>query len=265
MSFIPKITEPETNWPFSLGIFGVPKIGKTTVVADLTVNFLPGESVIMCLDEQNPYKQVKSSYVEFDKLSKAHEWLNQIIKSGEKIKMLIVDHMTKVDEWSEMYATVKYMHSVQGKKFNRDPNGKVLPVEDWQTVWDIGQGHGYRFSRQAVMEFKAKCHEAAEHVIFLGHLKDKEITNVEGQTLRIEKKLALTGKLSSMFPAYINGIAHMYADGNQRFLDFEASKKSVLGATLKHLNGQILISESNEEGEVTVYWDKIFPPQHTKK
>ena len=260
MSFIPGITEPTTKNPKSLVIASAPKAGKSTVAADFTVNFAPGESTICCLDEQDPYSQLKASFVQHEKLSEAEEWLDKIIESKQKIKYLFVDHLTKIDELSELMGTVEYMQTPQGKSFNRDRKGNIVSPnsKDWRSVHELANGAGYRFSRAVMMRFKAKCHQAAEHVIFFVHLKDKDIVNAEGQTLRIEKKISLTGKLSTIIPAYVNGVCYMYADGNKRYLDFQASEKSALGATLPHLNGQILLSERLEDGTIKTYWENIF-------
>jgi len=265
MSFIPKIEEASTQNPKTLLVVSVPKGGKSTIAADFTVNFAPGESTIVSLDEQAPYDQLKCSSVQFEKFSEAEAWLDKVIESGEKINYLFVDHFTKIDELSELVGTVEYMQTNQGKSFNRDRKGNMLSPKskDWKSVHELPNGAGYRHSRAVVMRFKSKCEQASNHTIFFAHLKDKEIVNVEGQTLRIEKKIYVTGKLGTIIPAYVNGVCYMYPDGNKRYLDFEASEKAALGATLPHLSGQILISEM-VDGKLKTYWEKIFLDKKSK-
>jgi hypothetical protein len=51
----------------------------------------------------------------------------------------------------------------------------------------------------------------------------------------------------------------LYRKGNQNILSFKTTDDVGCGARPDHLkNVEIVISEINEEGEITTHWDKVF-------
>jgi len=97
----------------------------------------------------------------------------------------------------------------------------------------------------------------SEYVILCGHTKEKTI-NKEGKELS-ENSLDLSGKLERIVSAKADAIGYLYREGNKNFLDFNGGGDCIVEARPKHLRNQtILIGESNDKGEITTYWDKIY-------
>lgn len=270
---IAEIKEIERVDPKSIIISSIPKTGKSTIADDFTVNFKPGESTIYCVDYNDPYKYLKASYLQFDNPIAFEKQLDEDIESGEKIPYLFMDNYTVLDDWSSIVGTYEYMQMPQGKAFNvkKDPKTKQ-PIRDvktgsfvrlkhtdkeWENVHTLPQGAGYRFSREVMMRWKSKLEKISDHLIIFVHVKDKDIYNAQGEIQEVTKVISLTGKLSNILPAYVNGIAHMYADGNNRYLDWSSSNKVQAGSTCKHLEGKMLISEM-QDGELVTHWDKVY-------
>ena len=69
----------------------------------------------------------------------------------------------------------------------------------------------------------------------------------------------LTGKIKSLICANADAIGYMFRKGNKTILSFKTNEETTCGARPEHLrNEEIVISEMNEKGELTLHWDKIY-------
>ena len=55
---------------------------------------------------------------------------------------------------------------------------------------------------------------------------------------------------------------YIYRKKNETIISFEGGENTIKEARAPHLRGKnIVIADSNEDNEVSVYWDKIFLPE----
>ena len=96
-----------------------------------------------------------------------------------------------------------------------------------------------------------------KYFILLGHTKDK-IINKQGKELS-ENSLDLAGKLERIICADADALGYVYRNKNQTIINFNGGGDFIVEARPAHLRGkEIVIAESDENGKITTYWDKIF-------
>lgn len=74
-----------------------------------------------------------------------------------------------------------------------------------------------------------------------------------------ERSLDLTGKSSPILCSQVDAIGYLRRDENKTIIDFETSDSLLCGARSPHLKGQqITVAESDENGNLSINWNKIF-------
>lgn len=237
-------TEPRKavrNNPKELVIFGKPKCGKTTTAAELTRS---GKWLLLELEDGG------ADFVEATTLqANSYEEIQEIGKAIKEAKFpyegIIVDTVTKLEELALPLAAKLYKESPMGVNWMGDD------------VRKLPKGSGYLYLRQAYFKLIDFIRKWADHIIFLGHLSDKQIDKA-GEEVS-SKELDLTGKISSLMCARADAIAYCYRFENQTILNFRSSESVVCGARADHLKGQeIVIAESDDKGNMEFHWDKVF-------
>lgn len=239
--------------PGSLFIYAAPKVGKTTIVAQL-----PNSLLIELEPEGADY--VEANVISAKSPKEFEDILAAILAAGCPYTYLVIDTATKLDEWSELVGTMNYMEKGQGQKFNRDRAGnKMTPADQrFETVHSLGNGYGYAHSRDVMDKWYKMVSKCAKHVIWLAHIKDKFIeAKKSGDTVETTD-INLTGKVKGMYCSRVSGVAYMYRRDNKAYLNFDNENSIACGNRVAHLNGQIEISERNEDLSVTTHWDRIF-------
>jgi len=242
-------------------IYSVPKAGKTNIVAQLK------NHLILEL-EPGGADYIEGRVQEIYKASEFNEVLNLIKNSETKVcEFLIIDTVTKLDEWSEIVGTYNYMNKPQGKKFNRVgevETGAVIYHTDpkFETVHDLGQGYGYKHSREAMTTWYDKLLELISldkvtYVILLAHVKDKLVESRNGDSVE-SIDINLTGKVKSIYSSRVDAVGHFYREDGKGYLSYNNEYKVVCGGRCPHLDGSILISEKMEDKSIKTYWDKIY-------
>lgn len=243
-------------------IFSKPKQGKTTI--------LSGLPELLLIDTEKGSDFIDGYKVQVENFKDLRELAGMIYTKGydteTKIytppyKYIAIDTLTRIDEWSEIEGTFKYMDKPQGKSFNRVNNvkggTKILDPNhpEFETVHEIGQGFGYRYSRETVINFFQSFNTLAPHIIYICHVKDKFMgTSASGAEI-LTKEINLTGKLKDIIASKVDTIAYGYREKNQFILNFSDDT----GSRSPHLSGKtIVISEKKEDGTIDFYWDKIF-------
>lgn len=240
-------------------IYSKPKQGKTAISSYLENSLI--------VDTEKGSDFVDAMKIQVSNFQELRETAGLIYSKGLKngiytppYKYLIVDTLTRVDEWSEIEGTFVYMEKPQGKKFNREggnPLAKKLDVNhpEFETVHEIGQGFGYKFSREVVVRFFDAFSNLAPHVIYNCHVKDKLVGLSSVGNEILTKEINLTGKLKDIIASKVDTIAYFYREGDKGYLSFAGDE----GTRSPHLSGQkILISEKLPNGVIATYWDKIF-------
>ena len=240
--------------PNTLLIYAPPKMGKTTIVAALE------DSLILEL-EIGGADYVEANAISISKASEFNKWLETITKAEKKPKYLIIDTLTKLDEWSEIVGTYNYMNKAQGKKFNRDEaTGATIYHTDsrFESCYELPNGSGYQHSRNQMIDWYDKIlSTGVKHIILLAHIKDKLVESKAGDTVEVSE-INLTGKVKSIITSRVDAVGYLRRKGKEAFLSFDNDYKAISGGRCSHLNGEILISEKQEDGSIKTFWDNIY-------
>ncbi len=245
------VEPPRSTEPRSMIIYSAPKTGKSSIVAQLP------DSLIIS-HEKNGMAAIKARYIEVFNPNDILPLLAQL-KGDDTIKYIVIDTVTQQDSWSEIVGTLEFQAKLQGKKWNV-LDSKRLPVShpSWDSVHSIGNGFGYKYSREVMVKWFKAAINTNKTVIFLAHIKDKFIESKSGDVVEAID-LNLTGKVKSIYSANVDAIAHLKRIGNKSYLNFESMGSSVSGSRYGYLQGSILIGESNPDTyELTTYWENVF-------
>ena len=249
---VPKeVGPPKSTEPHSVIIYSAPKAGKTAVCAQL-----PNSLIIE--HEVGGADAVSARAMYINSPNDITPLLAQL-KGDDTVKYLIIDTVTKWDEWSELVGTYAFTKKPQGKNWNVIDGKRVNHHHpSFETVHAMGQGFGYRYSRNVMTDWFKQAIATGKTVIFLAHIKDKFIEAKSGDVVEAID-LNLTGKVKSIYSSNVDTIAHLKRSGNKSHLVFENMGSAVSGSRYAYLKGSILIGESDAAGVLTTHWDSIFP------
>lgn len=244
--------------PESLILFGLPKCGKTTAVSELKdcllIDIEGGAGFVDALK-----MEVNRDFGPVAKYNWLKQVANKIKESGRPYKYVAIDTISYIDELSEWVGTWNYMNSPQGTSFNRvKVNG--IPVKggeflkpdnpDYQSVHNLPEGYGYRWSRQAMLEmFDITKHLGSVCTISVCHVLDKyvfsKLTNTEVRVM----DLSLTGRLKGIIARDVDAIGYVYNEDGKLMISFKGNEERTGGIRgNKHIQGY----------EGVLEWDKIF-------
>lgn len=244
------VVKSTTQNPRKLFIYSHPKIGKTSLVAQLP------NTLLLDLEDGSQYVDaIKINVKEIARKEKispleAFKLIINKIKSDEiTYDFVVIDTATSMEELAKQLGLEIYKSTPIGKNFKGDD------------VLTLPNGAGYGYLR---LGFE-KMYNALEGVytkglIILGHVKNASIQK-QGKDLSA-KDLALTGKLKLIVAADMDAVGYLYRhkETNQNILSFVTSEQDLAtGARPAHLRGkEFLISELDENGDLKTYWNKIF-------
>ena len=242
-------------------IYSVPKAGKTTIIAGL-----PNHLILEL--EPGGADYVEARVQQINKVSEFNDVLKAIRESPEKVcDYLIVDTITRLDDWSELAGTYNFMQKPQGKKFNREgekTDGKMIYHTDvrFETVHSLGQGYGYQHSRQVMIDWYNELQELltlgkATYIILVAHVKDKLVESRNGDSVETID-LNLTGKVKAIYASKVDAVGHFYRENGKGYISYDNEHKVVCGGRCPHLNGSIQVSEKLSDGAVNVNWENIY-------
>ncbi len=233
----------------SMVIYGKPKVGKTTSLSALPncliIDVEKGSSFIegMIVSPPEGYGPVSR-----------FKWLKELAKTikdaGRPYDFVAIDTLSQLDTDAEWVGTYNYMNSITGKKFNRDANGAQLsPTHpDYESVLTLGQGYGYRYTRDAIMDIYEHLKDLGKIcTIFVCHVADKMIAEKNGEQVMI-KDLALVGKTRDVIPRLCDAIGNVWNQDGKLMISFVGSNEKIGGVRAKHLLGY------NKE----LNWEEIF-------
>lgn len=233
------------NNPRFLIIYGRPKAGKTSCVAALDNNLIidleGGSEFLDCLSIQ-----ARSVSDLADIANAIRSKMKEV--NGYPYKYITLDNATRLEEICLSYAATLYKQQPQGKSWQGN-DVRLLP-----------QGAGYQYIRLAVRKVIDMFKELTENLILIGHTKDKLI-NKNGQDIT-EMSLDLVGKLGDIICGEADAVGFMYRKGNQTVVNFNSGDDTTKGARAPHLREQkIVLAESDDNNNLTFYWDKIYLPE----
>lgn len=230
----------ETQDPKNLIIFGLPKVGKTTVLSTLENNLI--------LDMEDGSDYVEALKIKVKTLSELKEVVKTIKAEGCPYKFITIDTITAVEEMAKPLAIKLYQDSpLYSDKYANVKDPAALP-----------NGSGWNFWREAIQMIVDLVATAAPNLIICGHVKDAAISeNVNGSL----KTLDLTGKISRILSAKSDAIAFVHRDDDSNLcLQFGTDGEVLTGARPKHLaNKDIIVAERNDDSSYTSHWERIYP------
>ena len=216
--------------PKNMIIYGAPKIGKTTVLSQL--------DNCLILDLEDGSDMVDALKVKANNLKELQAIGAAIMKEGRPYKYIAVDTISKLEEWCESYAKQIYMRTPMGKNFEKNNPGA--------SVLSLPNGAGYLYLRMAYKEWIDKLNKLADHVILVGHLKDKMLEK-KGKEVAV-KDLDLTGKIKQITCTNSDAIGYIYREGTDTMISFDSLDDIAAGTRCAHLKGKTMPLE----------WSKIF-------
>ena len=216
--------------PKNMVIYGPPKIGKTTALSQL--------DDCLIIDLEDGSDMVDALKVQVNDLSELTEVGKAIMKDGKPYKYIAIDTITKLEEWCEEDAKRIYMATPMGKNFEqKNPGASVLSLPN---------GAGYLYLRIAYKKWIDRLNRLADHVILVGHLKDKMLEK-KGKEVAA-KDLDLTGKIKSITCANADAIGYIYREDDETMVSFNSLDDVTAGSRCDHLKGQTMPLE----------WSNIF-------
>jgi hypothetical protein len=237
-----KKVEAAQKSPKNLIVFSKPKVGKTSLFAQLD------DCLILDLEHGTDYvdaMKIKASSVEEIK-----EIGEAIIEQGKPYKYIAVDTITALEEMCIPYAELIYSRTSMGKNWY----SKLKP--EYGSILNMPNGAGYPYLREAFTKIVEYIKTWAPRVILIGHIKDVMLEKAGADFNSMD--LDLTGKLKRITSSQSDAIGYLYRKGNQNILSFKTTDEVSCGARPEHLrNKEIVISEMTDKGLVT-NWDKVY-------
>ena len=236
-----KLPAISTN-PQYLILYGLPKAGKTSCLAQLENNLI--------IDLEGGSTFVDAMAIQCRTIGDLGEAAQAIRAKNTEVghnfyKHITIDNATRLEEICLSYAKQLYMITPTGKNYKGD-DVRTLP-----------NGSGYMYLRMAVRKVIDMFRNLCDNFILIGHTKEKMI-NKEGEELS-EMALDLVGKLGDIVCGEADAVGYVYRKKNETIISFEGGDNSVREARAPHLRGKkIVIAESDENNDIKVHWDKIY-------
>ena len=228
---LPKtIVKASRKSPKNMVIYGPPKIGKTTMLSRL--------DNCLIIDLEDGSDMVDALKVKVNNLGMLATIGKEIIQENRPYKYVAIDTISKLEEWCEVEGKRIYMKTPMGKNFEqKNPGASVLSLPN---------GAGYLYLRIAFKQWIDRLNLLADHVILVGHLKDKMLEK-KGKEVAV-KDLDLTGKIKQITCANADAIGYIYREDETTMISFNSLDDTVAGSRCDHLKGQTMPFE----------WNKIF-------
>ena len=216
--------------PKNMVIYGPPKIGKTTALSQL--------DDCLIIDLEDGSDMVDALKVQVGSLAELAEVGKAIMKEGKPYKYIAIDTITKLEEWCEEEAKKIYTATPMGKNFEqKNPGASVLSLPN---------GAGYLYLRIAYKKWIDRLNKLADHIILVGHLKDKMLEK-KGKEVAT-KDLDLTGKIKSITCANADAIGYIYREDDATMVSFNSLDDVTAGSRCDHLKGETM----------PLQWSSIF-------
>lgn len=239
--------------PEMLIVFSKPKVGKTTLYAEL-----PGW---LLLDLEKGSNFVSAMKLKADSIEKIKEIGEKIKQAGKPYDGIIIDTGTALEEMCIPFAEILYAKTSMGSSWFKKDKGTGQLADDsgkkkYGSIINLPNGGGYQYLREAFSKIIEYIKTLAPRIILSCHVKDilLEKAGVEVSSLDLD----LTGKIKRITSAQSDAIGYLYRKGNQNILSFKTTDEISCGARPDHLkNAEIVISELID-GKLVTHWDKIY-------
>jgi len=228
---LPKtIVKASRKSPKNMVIYGPPKIGKTTMLSKL--------DNCLIIDLEDGSDMVDALKVKVNNLGMLAAIGKEIIQEQKPYKYVAIDTVSKLEEWCETEGKRIYMQTPMGKNFEqKNPGASVLSLPN---------GAGYLYLRIAYKKWIDRLNKLADHVILVGHLKDKMLEK-KGKEVAV-KDLDLTGKIKQITCANADAVGYIYREDEETMVSFNSLDDVTAGSRCHHLKGKTM----------PLQWSEIF-------
>ena len=245
-----KINASRKN-PRKIILFGKPKIGKSTALANLD------NCLILDLEGGTDYLEA----LKIDIIGEARKQdvepivaLKQVINSIKEANIANNGFVYKYGAIDTISILEEMVLPVAKKLYQKTPMGRNFQGEN---VLELSNGAGYQYTRSALWMVLDELEQCFETLVILAHLKDKYLEK-EGKEM-MERGIDLIGKSASILSANVDAIGYMYREDNKTIVNFTPSETVTCGSRCEHLKNQkVTLIESDDSGKLTVDWSKIF-------
>lgn len=256
-------TKPEFNEPKLMIVGGLPKCGKSTFCASLP------ETLIV--DLEDGYRNLECMRVNVDNLDGLRELATALIKEKKELgsfpyKRLVIDNASRLEEIALTKAAELYRNTAMGMNWGylTNDDGEIV-IRNGKKVLDpkadvrkLGKGAGYLYLREALEDIVKMFQKLAPTVILVVHIKDKYIEK-DGKEITVAD-IDLAGKTGSIIAGLADGIGLMYREENKAVISFKNGNNTIFASRFKHINNKnFVVTESDDDGNVTVNYSEIFP------
>jgi hypothetical protein len=256
---------PLITVPSSLMLFSEPKVGKTSIAAQLPD--------CLIADFEKGAHAVEAMSVDINSVADVHKLYAAIKEAGFPYKFLVADTVSAIEDMCLKEAEYRYANSPDGKKDNwilLDDAGNLHPASGKsQTggILNLGYGKGYNLVNDVFNEVMATLKKCAPRIILMAHsvttTKKKNGKDITSLDIMLGKK----ARFSATFRSDAIGYVYRKKDG-QNWINFTATDDILAGNRFRYLEKEhILISEFIEDGDdekLVTYWEKIFSPKKEK-
>ena len=232
-----------TQDPQNLILFGLPKVGKTTILSTLENNLI--------LDFENGSNYVDALKVKIDSLRTLKEVVRAIKEAGCPYTYITIDTITAVEEMAKAPALAMWKNSPM-----------FTTKYEVNDITQVPNGAGYTFWRKAIDTIIDLVSSVTKNLIICGHVKDTSLS--EGLDGSI-KDLDLVGKTKRTLSAKSDAIGFVHRDENSNLcINFGMNGEVLCGARPAHLaNKDIIVAERQEDGTFVSHWERIYPSLNT--
>lgn len=238
--------------PKNLIIFSKPKVGKTSLLAQL--------DDCLILDFENGSDYVNAMKMKVSSVEELKAIGEQIKKEGNPYKYIALDTITALEEMCVPYAEKIYAKTAMGKNWFKTGADGQLSSDSGKAVYgsilNMPNGAGYPYLRDAFTRVIEYVKTLAPRVILIGHIKD--ILLEKGGTEFNALDLDLTGKLKRITTSQSDAVGYLYRKGNKNILSFRTTDEISCGARPEHLRNQEVVVSEMVDGKLVTNWDKVF-------
>ena len=232
--------------PKYLIVYGLPKAGKTSALAQLEGNLI--------IDLEGGSKFIDALAIQARTINDLGEIAQAIRAKNAEVghnfyKRITIDNATRLEDICMGYACTLYRKTELGKNWKGDD------------VTTLARGAGYKYLRDAVKKVIDMFKDLCDEFILVGHVKDS-ITEKDGQEVNA-KEIDLVGKLGKIVCGMADAVGYVYRKDNETHISFKSGGDgTVMEARAKHIAGKdIVIATGNDDGTITTYWDRVYKPE----
>ena len=240
-----KVPATSTN-PQYLVLYGLPKAGKTSAVAQLENNLI--------IDLEGGSKFIDALAVQARTINDLGEIAQAVRAKNDELghnfyKHITIDNATRLEDICMSYACTLYRQTELGKNWKGTD------------VTTLARGAGYKYLRDAVKKVIDMFKDLCDEFILIGHVKDS-ITDKDGEEVNA-KEIDLVGKLGKIICGMADAVGYVYRKDNETHISFKSGGDgTIMEARARHIAGKdIVIATGDEDGNITTYWNRVYKPE----